>query len=279
MLPQFWSGVEYVETKDIEVLRSPLRADRVYIVMYRRTRHVLHLEFETSSESEIAFRLAEYHTYFLHKYKSPVLSIIVYPFHTTVVESPLKEKSGRETLLSLRFRTMRLWKLNAEDFVRKHIFCMYALTPTMQNASERVLRQAIEELESLYKNNDRRLAREFLWFGLLLRRATLIPAEVKHRIEERLNMWDNLIAEDPKLKKWLDVSREEGKAEATAEAIAAVQNGTLTALKKHFPHLVDEVRAEVETIRSLDALSQLIAEISVAQDEAAARRAIKAYLP
>ena len=278
ILPQIWPGVEYVETKDIEVLRSPLRVDRVYIVYYRKQKHILHVEFEISSDGEIVYRLVEYHAYFLRKYKLPVLSIIVYPFLTTVVESPLTEKSGREVLLAFRFRTLCLWKLHAETFVRKHIFCMYALLPTMQGASEPLLRQAIDELENVYRDNDRRLAREFLWFGLLLRRAKQIAPDVKSRIEEKLSMWDNLIAEDPKLKQWLTMKHLEGREEERAEAVAAMQKAALGTLKKRFPQLAEASEADIEQITSYDTLGQLIVEISVAQDEAAARRAIEAHL-
>lgn len=282
ILPQLWPGVEYIEAIDIEVLRSPLRVDRVYIVRYRKERHILHLEYETVSDGEIVYRLLEYHTYFLRKYKLPVLSIIVYPFQTTVVESPLLEKSGREILLDFRFRTLCLWKLSAEDFVRERISCMYALLPTMQGASEHLLKQAIDELAELYRDNDWRLARELLWFGLLLRRVASIPFEVKQRIEEKLSMWDNLIAEDPKLRKWFDMKRlegrEEGRAEVLAEVSAALRSTVLRTLEMRFPRLVEESRVTVENIHSFDSLRQLIAEIAVAQDEAAARRAIEAYL-
>lgn len=54
----------------------------------------------------------------------PVLSMVVYPFPTTVVESPIEEKSGNEILMSLKFRTLCLWELNAEDFVQKQLFHM-----------------------------------------------------------------------------------------------------------------------------------------------------------
>jgi hypothetical protein len=207
-----------------------------------------------------------------------VLSIIVYPFQTTVVESPLLEKSGGEVLLDFRFRPLCLWKLSAEDFVQGRIFCMYALLPTMQGASEHLLRQAIDELVELYRGNDRRLARELLWFGLLLSRVTSLPSEVKQRIEERLSMWDNLIAEDPKLKKWFDMERLEGRAEALAEAATALRSTVLRTLEMRFPRLAEESRADVENIHSFDSLRQLIAEIAVAQDEDAVHRAIEAYL-
>lgn len=87
-------------------------------------------------------------------------------------------------------------------------------------------------------------------------------------------MWDNLIAEDPKLRKWLDESRLEGRA----DGIAAMQGTVLDTLNRRFPHLVDEIKPEVEAITSLDGLRQLNAEIAVAQDEATARRVVKAHM-
>ena len=58
-----------------------------------------------------------------------------------------------------------------------------------------------------------------------------------------------------------------------------MQEGILDILSRRFPRLVDKARTEIETIRSIDALRQLTAEIAVARNEAAVRRAIKAYLP
>ena len=224
------------------------------------------------------YRLPEYHAYFRRKYKLPVLSIVVYPFPTTVIESPIEEKSGQEILMSLKFRTLCLWKLNAEDFIQKKLFRMYALLPTMQGANELLLRQAIDELVTHYHQNDGRLAREFLWFGLMLRRTMMVVPEVKQRLGEKISMWDNLIAEDPKLKKWFEMYRLEGEQAGKEEGLAIMQGTVLDTLKMRFPRLAEEASLDVESIKSLIVLRQLIAEIVVAPDEAVARRAIKARL-
>ncbi len=91
-------------------------------------------------------------------------------------------------------------------------------------------------------------------------------------------MWDNLIAEDPKLKQWLTMKHLEGREEERAEAVAAMQKAALGTLKKRFPQLAEASEADIEQITSYDTLGQLIVEISVAQDEATARRAIEAHL-
>lgn len=114
-------------------------------------------------------------------------------------------------------------------------------------------------------------------------------------------MWDNLIAEDPKLKKWFEVSRLEGKeegraegraegriegriegiaegqAKVRAEVLATLREAILKTLKVRFPQLIGEIWIAISTIDSFDTLSDLLAEFSVAPDEAAARRALEAH--
>ncbi len=279
VIPQLLPEAQYIETLNVEVLRDPLRVDRVYRVWYRRSMHILHLEFETDADGEMATRLLEYHTCFLRKYQLPVLSLIVYPFSTTVVESPLEEKSGRETILTFHFRTLCLWKLSAERYVRERIFCMYSLLPTMRGAGARLLINALDEMAEYYKGNDLRLSGELFRFGLLLRRAERILPDEKRQVEERLSMWDNLIEQDPKVRQMRAESELIGEARGVAQGIAAMQSTVLDTLEERFPQLATAARADVERITSLESLRHLIMEIVVARDEAAARRAIDAHLP
>src|SRR5205085_7749517 len=69
MLPQFLHGAEFLEVLNVEVLRTPLRVDRVYKVWYRSQKHILHLEFESTTDSKMTRRLLSYHTYFLEQYE------------------------------------------------------------------------------------------------------------------------------------------------------------------------------------------------------------------
>ena len=245
--------------------------------------HILHLEFETNSDGDMDLRLLEYHAFFWRKYKLPVLSLIVYPFPTTVVESPLEEKSGNEILLTFKFSTLCLWKLNGERYIRERILCMYSLLPAMDGVGARLLMRAIDEMAEYYKDNAHRLSGELIRFSLLLRRAERIPPEEKHQVEERLSMWDNLMEQDPKMQQMRAESEArgvaQGVAQGLAQGVAAMQGAALDALQKRFPLLAKTAKADIERITSLDALRPLIAEIVVARDEAMARRAIDAHLP
>lgn len=276
ILPHLVPGMpdlEYVETLNIEFLRRPLRGDRVYRARLPEHSVIVNLEMEIASKNAMQYRLLDYHAYLLRKYQEPIISVIVYPFPTKEAESPLVEKCGDEVLLTFHFRVLCLWKLKAADFLRKHIVSMYmyALLPTMQDADERSLKQAIDELIEHYQHDETVLARELKWFGIVLRRAETVSPEDKRRVQERLDMWDSLIEQDPKMKQM----RAESKAEGLAEGeVQTSQRIILDLLEARFPQVAESVKENVKQIRDAKVLRKLATEIAIAPDEAAVRKAL-----
>jgi predicted transposase YdaD len=286
MVPVFLQEAEFLQVLNVEVLRPPLRVDRVYKVWYRDQEHILHLEFESGADSKMSYRLLSYHAYFLEQYELPVISIIVYPFPTSVAESPFQEMSGHEELLRFHFQVLRLWQLEAEHFVQEHIVSMYALLPSMRGANEHLLSQALDELVQQYKGHETQLAQQLKWLGVLLRRAEIMSVEDQQAIQERLDMWDNLLEEDPYIQKKVakgvaeGEARGEAKGEARGEAkgeIRASQRMVIDLVDARFPSLVDLARQRVQKIKETEDLRQLGRQIAVAPDEATARRVLTSF--
>lgn len=67
----------------------------------------------------------------------------------------------------------------------------------LEGANARLLYQAIDHMVEYCQNDAEKLARELRWMGILLRRADIVPLEDKRQIEERLYMFDDLMARDP----------------------------------------------------------------------------------
>lgn len=115
VLHEILPEAQYIETLNIEQPEGPLRVDRVYKMRYKGEEHILDLEFETASDHKFIYRLLEYHAYFLRKYELPVISLVIYPFPTTVVESPLKEMSGQETISNFPFSSLASLEVERRD--------------------------------------------------------------------------------------------------------------------------------------------------------------------
>ncbi len=268
MLPYFLQDVVYQETLDIEVIRPLLRIDRVYKILYQGEAHILHLEFETGSNNRMAARLLDYHAYLYRKYDLPVISIIVYPFRTTVAISPLEEISHAKTVLIFHFEVLPLWLLDAEKYVQEHAVAMYALLPAMNGANGQLIDRAIDEMVQYYQDDESTFAREICWLGIVLRRAEIVPLEEKRMIEERLAMFDDLMEKDPKMR------RIRAEIEARGEARGEVKGARMMVLafvQMRFPVLLDQARKKVKRVTTANALQQLFQQLISAADEDAAR--------
>ena len=277
MLPHLLPGAEFVEERNIEVLKPPLRTDRVYLIRYRGQLHILHIELETGADSDMDIRLLVYHVLLFAKYRLPVISIIMYPFRTSIVESPLREMSGQDVLLMFNFLTLQLWTLDARWYVEEQAVSMYALLPTMRDADASLLLRAINEMVEQLSGTT--LARQLLWMGTFLRRTEMVSPQDKLRVEERLKMFDSLLEQDPYIQELKDrvaaeaeaKGKAEGKAEGEAEGeVRGLQVAVIEIVRRRFPALVDLTQQRVERVRKPDVLSQFVGQISTAPDEATA---------
>ena len=296
MLTYFLADAVYVDTLNIEVLRTPLRVDRAYKILLDDEINVLDLEFQASGEADDADRLLEYHASFHRKHHYPVISVFVYPFPTTVAVSPLREmRRGREQLV-FHFDMIKLWEWRAEEMVRAHAVPIYALLPTMGGANAEMLHKAIAEMVEYYQGREVQLAREIRWLGIMLRRAEILPLAEKQEIEERLDMFDDLMERDPKMRKIRAQSEARGEARGKAKGLAegearglaegeargeakgeargkaeGLQEAVVTIVEGRFPPLADLARQKVRRINGPDALSMMLRSLAAAPNEAAAR--------
>ncbi|HXR65169.1 MAG TPA: hypothetical protein VN729_04560 [Ktedonobacteraceae bacterium] len=272
IIPVLLPGATFQEALDIEAIKPTMRADRVFKIFYRDKIYILNIEFESGSDEKMRARLLAYNAILHLEYEIPVISLIVYPFRTTVAESPLVLLFGDDELLRFHFRVLPLFKQEADKYMREHLTCMYPLLPSMQGTNREVIISAMAELKALYREDEVSLAQQLVWMEVLLERTTTISAEEKVRIQEGIKMYDPLWEEHPKVKK----IKAEAKAtveQAKIEARTEVERARIEARTE-----VERARTEVERARTeakakAEAEARAEAERARAEIEAKAREA------
>src|SRR5437763_10547954 len=116
ILPLLLPGATYEKTLTVEIIRSVMRADKVFKILYCGEEHILHLEFETKSDRKLRSRLLVYNSVLYQDYQLPVITIVVYPFKVEPAVSPLRITSDKKEVLTFHFRTLSLFTLEAEQF-------------------------------------------------------------------------------------------------------------------------------------------------------------------
>src|SRR6266436_7861175 len=257
ILPQLLPGVTYVDTLDVEIVRSTMRADKVFKVIYNGEEAILEIEFESGTDSDLPSRLLTYNAVLYQEHKLPVITIVVYPFRVTIAKSPLQVSLGDSSILTFHFQVLPLFQLGAEQFVRKHIVCMYPLLPTMQGVHHEMIKQVMDELTALYREDEVKLADQLVWMSLLLERTDTIPPREKSEIERHLHMYDQLWEESPRIRK------ERAASEAKGE-LRAAQRMFVNIVAARFPTLAELARQQAMQIDSPDALEILAQKVVTA---------------
>ena len=271
ILAYFLPGCTLIEPLNIEVLPAPRRVDRAYSMRYRNMAHIFHLEFQASADPLMAYRMNAYHAELLLEYLRPIISMVVYLFESDVVEPLLKERSGEEEILNFHFRVIPLWHMDGRQIVEEHTISMYTLLPTMKNVDARLLQQAIDEMIQYYGDDERKLARRIFWLELFLRRSKMITPEDKSKVQERLDVFDQLLEEDEYIQQQRALGREEGLAEGLAKAKEIAQGTLITVVQFRFPALKKLAQRQAELTPRAEDISAMTNAIMAAADEAAAR--------
>ena len=250
ILPNLLPGSVYVSEENIEVDRTTLKTDLVYNILFRGLPHVLNMELQTDADADILKRLLRYHVGLHEKHNKPVISMVIYPFETTVPEPPFREKSGDETLLKMAYRVLRLWTMDAVPYIHDHAVHMYSLLPAMQHVTVPMLLQAIEEMKQHY--NKRQFGDHLARFQKILWRSTTLSEEEKKLVQEELHVYDSLMDDSPAVQR-------------------AVRQTIMSAIEARFPALVELAQQHIVEIHDLNTLRRLIQRVVTVPNEDALR--------
>jgi hypothetical protein len=270
VIPEFIPEAAVVIEQNNEIKQENLRADLVYFVHYENELHVLNMELQTSSDSDMPARMLRYHVGLHLDYNLPVISVILYLFETSIPTSPYREMSGQKEQLTFHYRVIALWKLEARVYVEKRAIAMYTFLPGMKGANVALLKEAIDGMKQRY--TQKQLARHLTRFRTILHRSTMLTETDKQIVEDYMQSYDSLLDSDPYFQKRIaEKAAEQAAKQATEGEVRALQRVALEAVEEQFPALLDQARERVVQVKQPDLLRLLVKQIYKAPDEKTAR--------
>ena len=149
----------------------------------------------------------------------------------------------------------------------------------MDGANATLLNTAIDEMVEYYKNDNERLARELRWMGIVLRRADTVALDEKRIVEERLNMYDDLMERDPKTIRLFAEKEARGEAKGkVAGEIEGLREGFVDIVETRFPDLAEAAEERVTLVTEANMLRLLLKAVVAAADEEAAQKVLDIIL-
>ena len=284
MISTFIDDIENPVELNETALRPSLRVDRAYMVRRKGKQRIVHIELETSPDSDMPLRMLEYYGILYRKYKIPIISLIICPFKTSITDPPLVIVDDDGEILIFHYRIARLWKEQASSYIDSHKVAVYALLPTMEGANYELLSQALDEMKVHYEGQSRRLAEHLLWFNTLLQRTDTVSLEDKERVREKMSNIESLLDENPFVQKRRAEGFAEGEVRGRAEGRAegevkgraegraeglqeGLQFAVLTAIENRFPPLAKSVKEKILHVQQPDKLQLILKVTFIVPDE------------
>ncbi len=254
MVPELVPGARFIEEKNNELTRLNLRADIVYLIEYTGELRILNMELQTDAEKHMAFRMLVYNLELYDKYELPVISVVLYPFETSIPEPVFQTQASSKTRIRFDHDVLCLWTIAAEPFLRRHVVSMYTLLPAMKGITASMLLQAIAEMEQNYTGEH--LRRHLRRFRTILRRSRTLSEQDKQLVEAKMRSYDSLLESDPEIQQM--------KAQVRQEDVVFV-------VETRFPDLVEIARRRVVRLNKNEDLHRLMKQMILAPDEKIAR--------
>jgi hypothetical protein len=264
MVPELVPGARFIAEQNNELTRLNLRADIVYLIEYNGELRILNMELQTEAEKNMAFRMLVYHLELYVKYELPVISVVLYPFETSIPEPVFQTEASSKTRIRFDHDVLCLWTIEAEPFLQRRIISMYTLLPAMKGITAPMLVQAIAEMEQAYTGEH--LKRHLRRFRTILRRSGTLSAQDKQIVENSMRSYDSLLESDPEFQQRVAEARIEGQ-----------QNMVLGLVIDRFPALAELAQQKIVRLTKQELLMQLNKQIALAPDENTARWVLNTF--
>ena len=260
MISTFIDDIENPVELNETALRPSLRVDRAYLVLRRGKQRIVHMELETSPDSDMPLRMLEYYGILYRKYKIPIISLIICPFRTSIADPPLRILDDDGEIIIFNYRVARFWKEHASEYLDVHKVAVYALLPTMEGASYDLLSQALDEMKVHYEGQSRRLAEHLLWFNTLLERTDTVSQADKERVQKKMAELESLLDGSSFVQKRRAESFAEGEA-------VGLQKAVVTIVENRFPPLAESVKQKISHVQRTDRLQLILKAAFTVPDE------------
>jgi len=142
-------GARYVNDLSPRFATRNIEGDILFRIRIKDKLYLLHIEFQSSSDTNMARRLWEYNVAASIKYKLPVYSVVIYlrPDGKSA-ESPYQVLLHEGKVVhSFSFEVIELWKIATEDLFQTGLKGLLPFVPlTREGPQRKVVERVIDEL-------------------------------------------------------------------------------------------------------------------------------------
>lgn len=244
-------GAIFKAALSIELKNWTRETDFLLDVLQNERQMLVHMEFQSREDEDMAQRLLEYNVLATREHKRPVLSCLIYlRKDSRISESPLVwELPTGQKVLYFHFMVIKLWEITTEELIQTDLAGLLPLVPLTKDGGQY---EAIDEVVTKLI-----AAKEYNLLEYTRRFASLVFKGDSDRewLNRRFAMYKDILEDS-----WVvQEERQEGKREGLYQAVIAV-------VQARFPEIVDLTKKQIDGVVDSNSLQDLLVKICLVQD-------------
>ncbi len=243
-------GAIFKAALSIELKNWTREADFLLDVIQNDQQMLMHMEFQSSEDEDMAQRLLEYNVLATREHGRPVLSCVIYlRKDSKIAESPLIwELPNGQKVLYFHFIVIKLWDITADELIQTNLTGLLPLVPLTKDGGQyEVIDEVATKLAAAKEYNLLEYARRF---------ASLVFKEGSDHewLNRRFAVYKDILEDS-----WVvQEQRREGELRGLHLAVQDV-------IQARFPEILPFVKKQMEGIEDTEILRRLNVKMSTAQ--------------
>jgi len=252
-------GAIFKDALSIELKNWTRETDFLLDVIQNEQQMLMHMEFQSREDEDMAQRLLEYNVLATREHGRPVLSCVIYLRKDSgIAESPLKwELPTGQEILRFHFIVIKLWEIAADELIQTGLTGLLPLVPLTKDGGQyETIDEVATKLATAEEYNLLEYARRF---------ASLVFKDGSDRewLNRRFAVYKDILDDS-----WVvQEERQEGKLEGFQQALLKI-------VQRRFPEMVDLTKKQIDGVEDPELLEDLLVNISLAQNVQDAIRAL-----
>ena len=243
-------GAIYKAALSIELKNWTRETDFLLDVIQNERQMLVHMEFQSREDEDMAQRLLEYNILATREHGRPVLSCVIYlRKDSKIAESPLIwELPNGQKVLYFHFIVIKLWDITADELIQTNLTGLLPLVPLTKDGGQyEVIDEVATKLAAAKEYNLLEYARRF---------ASLVFKEGSDHewLNRRFAVYKDILEDS-----WVvQEQRREGELRGLHLAVQDV-------IQARFPEILPFVKKQMEGIEDTEVLRRLNVKMSTAQ--------------
>ncbi|MEO8970406.1 MAG: hypothetical protein ABI406_02265 [Ktedonobacteraceae bacterium] len=275
-----------VEARSLNFNNREIEADNLHQLTLNGIVCMIHIEFQSYADEQMAERMWEYNALATSTYKCPTDSFVIYLKRCKVPKPHFTWKfpTGKR-IHEFQFEVIKLWEVPFE--VLKDAGMM-GLLPLMVLAKGGKNRTVVEEAITAIQTVEDENARDLLSLTYIFAALALVKEADQHWLKRRFAMFEDAlkdswayqeiwqegeqVGEQRGLQKGEQIGLQKGIQQGLRKGLRLQRQMLVSLVRKNFPDIVEMAKERGKAIDRLDVLQDMILQLLNAETEEEARR-------